>query len=177
MGKDSFILYKSDLKGLEFLTDNQIGKLFRAIAKLQLDEEEPNLGTNPAVNILFNQIRAHIEINEEKYEETCKKKSAAMKKRWADSKSTIENYSTLPSTIEDYKALSDNDNDNDNENDNENENDNDACGAKRENKRKNYYNKNTPRLLQDEPSYDINAFTRKGIGFNNIPPTKKEHIT
>ena len=39
-------------------------------------------------------------------------------------------------------------------------------GVKRENKRKNYFDKknNVPNLLRDEPSYDIDAFTRKAIG-------------
>lgn len=177
MGKDSFILYKNDMKALEFLTDNQIGKLFRALAKLLLDQEEPDFGNSPAVNILFNQMRDHIAINEEKYVQACKKKSDAMKKRWTDSKSSIDNYSTLSPSIENCKALSDNDNDNDNVNVNENDNENDACGAKTQNKRKNHFQKNVPRLLQDNPSYDIDAFTRKSIGIKYTPPNKKEHIT
>lgn len=160
MGKDSFILYDSDLKGFEFLTENQAGKLFKALIKFRLEGIKPNLGNNAAVNILFNQITEHIAINESKYKATCAKRSEAMKKRWGNDKISIEEDSILYSTIEKGSPLGDNENDNDNVIDNVR----DACGAKKQNKRNNYYGKNTPRLLRDEPAYDMDAFTRQAIG-------------
>lgn len=164
MGKDSFILYDSDLKGFEFLTENQAGKLFKALIKFRLEGTKPNLGNNAAVNILFNQITEHIAINESKYKATCAKRSEAMKKRWGNDKKSIEEDSILYSTIEKGSPLGDNDNENDIDNDNVIDNVRDACGAKKQNKRNNYYGKNTPRLLRDEPAYDIDAFTRQAIG-------------
>ncbi len=182
MTKGSFILYDSDLKALELLTKSQVGTLFKALAGYRLRGEEPDFGKNVAVDIIFRQIVTHIEINEEKYRATCEKKSEAMKKRWSrDEKSKpIVKDSTLYYSAEEGLLLGDNDNVNENENENENdndtENDTDACGAKRENKRKNYHSKNTPRLLRDEPSYDLDAFTRSAIGlkYKKKEPLKEE---
>ena len=165
MGKNSFIIYNSDLKGLEYLTDSQIGKLFRALAKLQLVGEEPSLGNNPALNILFGQIREHIAINEDRYKDICEKRTAAANKRWH---SGVQKNANASESMQMHASgcLDDNDNDIDIDNDNDNDIDNvrDACGAKKQNKRNNYYGKNTPRLLRDEPTYDIDAFTRQAIG-------------
>lgn len=164
MGSGSFILYDNDMKSLEYLTDAQIGKIFKAIAKYRQDGTKPNLGKNPALNILFNQIVDHININEEKYKSACNKRSEAMKKRWSDKKNSVVDYSPLSSTIVQGSPLSDNDNVNDIDIDNDIVNDNVnesvACGAKKENKKNNYYKRknNVPALLRDEPSYDIDAF-------------------
>lgn len=165
MKKGSFILYDSDLQGVLLLTVHQAGKLLKALAKYRLEGIESDFGNDVAVAILYRQIIDHIAINEEKYNEACKKRSETMKKKWNERKNT-ENGSTLYSTIDKSSDSYIYDNDNYNENDIDNVNDNDACGAKRENKRKNYYNKknNVPALLRDEPSYDIDAFTRKAIG-------------
>ena len=173
MGKGSFIIYDSDLKSIDYLTDAQVGKLFRAIKAHRLEDKTLSLGKNCALNMLYDQMMEHIAINEQKYKATCEMRSETMKKRWSEKKSTIVDNSALPSTIVKGSLLSDNDNDIDidividNENENENDidivNDNEACGAKRENKRKNYHNKNIPRLLQDNPSYDIEAFKQKTL--------------
>lgn len=188
MAKGSFILYDADLKGIEFLTDAQTGKLFKALLKFRLEGTVPSLGNNAALNILFQQITEHITINEDKYKATCEKKSEAMKKRWGNgSNNTIENNRTLYSSIDKGGSLGDSDNDNVNENENVNDNvidnDNDACGAKRENKRKNYYAGNNsyggkynnykpyvPTLLRDNPSYDIELFKNKIVGLNKKKP-------
>ena len=175
MGKESFILYDSDVKSLEYLTDAQAGKLFKSIAKYRQGATKPDLGKNPAVNILYDQIINHININEEKYKELCAKRTQAINKRWnknqeSNSKNTNE-YKCIQEYTSEY--LYDNDNVNDNDNDIVNDNDNVACGTKRENKKNNYYNrKNTvPALLRDEPSYDAEAFMRKAI---NLQYKKRE---
>lgn len=177
MGKGSFILYDNDLRSVDYLTDSQIGKLFRALVKYRLEGVAPNLGKNPALNILYNQIVEHISINEEKYKAICEKRTEAANKRWDSDKS--KNTNACKSIQKDANGcINDNDNENVNANDNVIVNDNgtDACGAKRENKRKNFYNKNLPRLLQDDPSYDLDAFTRSAIGlkYKKKEPLKEE---
>ena len=166
MGNKSFILYDTDLKSMDYLTDAQIGKLFRAIKAFRLEGKTYDLGKNPTLNMLYDQIVEHLTINEKKYEATRQKRSETMKKRWQDKKSTIVDYSAIQSDIVEDSLLSDNANVNDFDNDFDfvNVNGTDACGATRENKRKNYYNKNIPRLLRDEPSYDMEAFAKKAIG-------------
>jgi hypothetical protein len=182
MAKGSFIFYDVDLQSIDFLTDVQIGKLFRALKKYRLDGTNPDFESDTALNIIFHQITEHIAINEEKYKATCEKKSEAMKKRWSsENKNVIVDNRTLYNTIEKGLALGDTDTDTltDTDTDTVTETDTvtdtDACGAKRENKRNNYYGKNykynnsqykghLPKLLRDEPSYDIDLFTQKAIG-------------
>ena len=176
MGKESFILYDSDVKSLDYLTDAQAGKLFKSIAKYRQNATKPDLGKNPAVNILYDQIIDHIKINEDKYKEMCEKRTQAINKRWNKNQESNAKNTNEYKCIQEYTSeyLNDNDNVNDIDNDivNVNENDNVACGAKRENK-KNYYNRknNVPALLRDEPSYDAEAFMRKAI---NLQYKKRE---
>ena len=179
MNKGTFILYDIDLESIDYLSDAQVSRLFRAIIKYRLKGITPDFSDDAALKIIFHQISEHIALNEKKYKETCQKKSIAMKKRWETSnQNSIEDYRTLCTTIEEGVTLGDTDTDTvtdtvtDTDTDTGTVNDivtvtdTDACGAKRENKRKNYYNKkkDVPALLRDEPSYDIDSFKRKAIG-------------
>ena len=166
MGINSFIIYDSDLKSIDYLTDAQIGKLFRAVKAYRLEGTITDLGKNPALNMLYDNIIDHIDINEKKYNATRQKRSETMKQRWNERKSAIVDYSAQQSTIVNDSPLSDNDIVNDIDNDIVIVNDNEyaALGAKRENKRKNYHGKKKSSPLRGEPSYDIDSFTRKAIG-------------
>ncbi len=176
MKKGSFILYDTDLKGLDYLSDIQAGKLFKAIAKYRLEGTKQKQGNNPAVNILYHQIIEHIAINEEKYMAVCNRNSESAKKRWRR-KEDVNDVNNMPSDASECECIQkdtklclyDNVNDIDNDNDNDTDTDTvtvtDACGAKRENEEKNYYDRknNVPNLLRDNPSYDIDAFMRKSL--------------
>ena len=153
MKKGSFILYDKDLQGVLLLSDYYAGRLFKAIAKYRLTGEKTDFGNNLTLMVLFQQIVDHIEMNEEKYEALCKKNAQSAKKRWISS-----DYA--------HACINDNDNENENVNDNVNGNgnDNNACGAKRENKRKKYYNKNED--IKGEPSYDLELFRSRIVGLD-----------
>ena len=181
MNKGTFILYDIDLESIDYLSDPQVSRLFRAIIKYRLKGITPDFSDDAALKIIFHQISEHIALNEKKYKETCQKKSIAMKKRWETSnKNSIEDYRTLCPTIEEGVTLGDTDTVTDTDTGtgtdtdtvNDTVNDTDACGAKRENKRKNYYNKkkDVPILLRDEPAYDVDAFMRKAIGIKYKKP-------
>ena len=165
MGKGSFIVYDVDLESLNFLTDKQAGCLFHAIADYRLEGKEPDFGKDSTLKVLFHQITQHIEINEEKYKALSIKRSEAAKKRWNKNACA---YDALQSDAK--QCLYDNDTVNDtvtvNDTETVNDTDNVACGAKKKTKENNYYNKknNIPKLLQDDPAYDIEAFERKAIG-------------
>lgn len=171
MGKGSFIIYDTDLKGILYLTDNQIGKLFRALALYRLEGTETKLGNNPALQILYQQFIEHISFNEDKYQKACRQRSEAMKKRWHEQKKTIEEGSGLYSTIEEGSGLyiNDNDNDNvnvtDNVNVNVNVNDNetvtDACGAKKENKRFTYNTEKESSSYEGAPISDAELMKQR----------------
>ena len=112
MRKGSFIIYDSDLESLNFLTELQIGKLFKDLANYRLKGTEPDFSNDQALSILFQQLVTHITINEEKYKAICQKNSESAKKRWQNN------------SMRTHAKLCVNDNDNDNVNDYDNDNDN-----------------------------------------------------
>ena len=188
MNKGTFILYDIDLESIDYLSDPQVSRLFRAIIKYRLKGITPDFSDDAALKIIFHQISEHIALNEKKYKETCKKNSESAKKRWANQKgSASENqYKDMPKhtraceniqsdanlCLYDTDTVTDTETDTGTVNVTDTVNDTDACGAKRENKRKNYYNKkkDVPILLRDEPAYDVDAFMRKAIGIKYKKP-------
>lgn len=162
MAKGSFIVYDVDLQSLDYLTYEQIGRLFSALSKHRLQGIKPDFGDDRALQILFHQMSEHIAINEEKYKATCKRNAESAKKRWSD-KNDARACAGMPTDAN--ACVYDTDTDTDNDTDTVTETDTEPCGAKKE-KRKNYYGKknNFPALLSDEPTYDAEAFMRKAIG-------------
>ena len=177
MGKGSFILYDDDLKYAERLTDSQKADLFTALLKHRFHGEYTDFEDDLPVFMLYNRIIDHVSANEAKYKEICEKRSESIKKRWHSEKKSTDKYSAPYNCIQEDTIVSDNDNDNVNDNVNvyDNDKDNVACGAKKKTKENNYYNKknNIPKLLQDDPAYDIEAFERKAIG---LKYQKKDNI-
>lgn len=78
MGKNSFVLYDTDGDLLDFLTDEEAGKLFRAIFDYRRGVE-PEL-TDKGPKTAFRIIRSHLEIDARKYEETCERNRQSGKK-------------------------------------------------------------------------------------------------
>ena len=192
MGKGSFIFYDVDFESLEFLSKWQVGELFLAISRYRLKGENPDFGKDSTLKVLFHQIIQHIELNEEKYKAISTKRSEAAKKRWnakdanayksMQTDATLCLYDTDTDTVTDTVTdtdtvtVTDTVTDTDTDTDTDTVADTVACGAKKKTKENNYYNKknNIPILLRDDPSYDIDAFTRKAIGlkYENRPQTK-----
>lgn len=116
MERDSFILYKSFYEPISYLTDEQIGRLFRAIFNYQISGNE-NADADIIIPFRFfvNQFR----IDNAKYDEICEKRRENGKKGGRPKK---------PNGFQETKRFSEkpkkahNDNDNENENENENEN-------------------------------------------------------
>ena len=175
MRKGSFILYDADLEGLDYISDVQAGKLFKAIKNYRVNSDKSFVSKNSAVNILYSQITGHISLNEEKYIATCGKKSEAMKKRWGavEKKNHIVKDSTLYSSTEEGLLLGDNDNENVNVNDNVNDNVNEyvndtdtvtvACGAKKENKQINYLSQKPSSSYEGEAINDIELMKERAL--------------
>ena len=127
----SFVFYDDDIKCIEYLSVEQVGLLFQAIAASRLGKEMPDISNDQAVSILFLQISNHIKINEEKYRLSCERNAKAAQKRWQN-----KNMQSNASASECIKknangCYNDNDNDidididNDNDIDNVNDIDND----------------------------------------------------
>ena len=69
--KNSFIIYHSYMDIFEDLTDEQLGKLFRAFFNYELHRIEPDFIGE--MKIAFKFIKKDLDVNLEKYEKTCEK--------------------------------------------------------------------------------------------------------
>lgn len=124
--RESFILYKSFFEPIANFTDEQLGRLFRAIFQWQIDgrsNPEPDIAV--AFGFFVNQFR----IDNSKYQERCEKNRENAQLRW-QMRTDANGCERIPSVAKDA--------DNDNENDNENVNENgfiEQTESKRDNKR------------------------------------------
>ena len=125
--KNSFVIYYSYLENLEDLTDEQFGKLFRALFYYEIKREEPNF--TGGLKIAFNFIKQDLDANLEKYENICERNRQNIAKRW-----NTKNTSGISGIPKDTKNT-----DNDNEYDNDNESDIYKV-SKKEEKNNNYLN-------------------------------------
>lgn len=105
MTKDSFVLKTDYDDRLNDLTDEEIGKLIRAIFKYEKFQEEPKL--DRLLMNIFNFIKVDLDKNREKYEKKCKRNKEAVEKRWNE-KDTNE-YERIKK-IQTYTNDTDNDN-------------------------------------------------------------------
>ena len=128
--KKSFILYADYTKHISKLSDEDAGRLFKAIFDYVNEGKLPDLDGMAAMAFSF--IANQLDTDLQKYEETCKKRSENIKKRWEKanaSQKAAENTSDTKDTNE-YNCIfcntNDTDNDNDSDIDNENDIDNDS---------------------------------------------------
>lgn len=117
--KDSFILYTSFYEPLKTLTNEQLGRLFRAIFEFNLNDKED---VDVDIQIAFAFIKNQLLIDSEKYEDVKKRKAEAgrigMQSRWNKKKSITEDNknNNVINVITDVTKITDNDNVNDNDN-------------------------------------------------------------
>lgn len=109
--RDSFILYKSHFEPLSKLSNEQLGRLFRAIYQWQITgQAEPEPDIDMAFGFLVNQFR----IDNEKYRIRCEKNRDNIISRWEREGKDTNEYNRIQTNTKHT------DNDNENENDNEN---------------------------------------------------------
>lgn len=68
MSKDSLIFYISQFKAIETFSNEQLGRLFRAIFEKQLGKE---VVLDDDIKIAFNFINNQMVIDEDKYKKKC----------------------------------------------------------------------------------------------------------
>ena len=113
--KKSFILYADYIKHIGKLSDEDAGRLFKAIFDYVNDGKLPDLDGMAAMAFSF--IANQLDTDLQKYEETCKKRSENIKKRWEMAKASqkaAENTSDTKDTNE-YNCIFCNTNDTDND--------------------------------------------------------------
>lgn len=124
--KDSFILYTEQKEVIDKLSDEQAGKLIKAIYEYVETGQMPKL--NALLEIVIIPFKQNIDRNANKYEETKKKRSEAGK-IGAEVKKQMKAKQANAKFVKNKQAdQADNVNDNENVNENVNDNDNDNVG-------------------------------------------------
>jgi len=113
MQRDSFIMYKSFYEPISLLTDEQLGRLLRAIFRYQITGEE---NADKDILLPFRFFVNQFRIDNAKYDEICTKRRDNGKKGGRPKK---------PNGFQETKRLSEKPNEPYNDNENENKNDND----------------------------------------------------
>lgn len=114
-GRESFVLYRSFYGPISGLSDEQLGRVFRAIFRWQSDgmtDQDPDPAVNVAIAFITNQFR----IDADKYRERCER-NQANGRLGGRPKKTVR-------LLQKPNGFFENPNENENENENENGNEN-----------------------------------------------------
>lgn len=119
--KNGWLMYTSWADQINLLSDEDAGKLLKALMAYNTDGTEPDQAVvGGAVFMAFAFIRAQIDENAAKYQKTCEERSKAGASGGRPRKQTCDEESKGKQT---EAKKPDNDNENENDDDNENEND------------------------------------------------------
>lgn len=111
MAKNSFVLYHNYREILTDLTDEQLGKLFRALFDYEIDRTEPKFSGE--LKIAFGFIKKDLDINLVKYDNICKRN----RENGQNGGAPIGNQNARKQPKQPKQPDNDNDNEYDNEND------------------------------------------------------------
>jgi len=124
--KKSFLLYIDLLEVIDELTDEQAGKLFKAIKDFMLGKE---LDLDPIIKVAFHPIKTHLLRDSGKYDEVVQKRKEAgvkgARQKLANAEIQKQMLANAKTNKQSLANLADNVNDNVNGNDNVNDNVND----------------------------------------------------
>lgn len=115
--KDSFILYQEQKEIFDMLTDEEAGKLIKAI--FEYEDTGQLLELDKSLKIAFIPIKSTLDRNQEKYEKVVERNKKNIEKRWK--KENTKNTSGKSGKKENTKNT-DNDNEHEYEHDNDNVN-------------------------------------------------------
>ena len=113
MAKDSFVMYKSWAEMMTDMPDKELAELVKAIACYQTGKEYAI--DNPMVAAVFNMIRDQFDKDNEKYEETCKRRSENGKKGVEEKAKASKSKQKLAKASKSKQKLPDNESDSDSE--------------------------------------------------------------
>lgn len=114
--KQSFVLYNSYSEHISLLSDQEAGKLFKAIFRFAEDGTTPDF--SGALMMCFSFISSQMQRDKEKYIDICEKRAEAGKKGGKQKQANLANANSVKQK---QANLADNDTDNDNVNDNDTE--------------------------------------------------------
>lgn len=116
MEKTSFLMYIEYQELLEDLTDEELGKLLRAIFEYETTKKEPNF--TGLLKMAFNFIKANLNRDRKKYDKRCETSAINGSK---GGRPRNEKPNSKPNEKPKKPKKADNDNDNEDDNDNDNE--------------------------------------------------------
>jgi len=115
----SFLIYIDIRKNLELLSDEEAGKVFKAIVEYVDIGKLPQFDDR-SLQVFFNTIMDQIDRDREKYEKKCGANRENQQKRWKRIREMESHFNTnVYDRIQSYTNVTDNDNDTDNDTDND----------------------------------------------------------
>ena len=109
--KNSTLFYHDWLKALQKMSDEDVGKITKALLLLDSEGVDTAFEDNPILDIIYSQFSATVERNREKYDESCARKSEAAKKREAQKTTTFTTVHNCDDRIRVDKSGVDSDSD------------------------------------------------------------------
>lgn len=100
--KNSFVMYKSWMPAIKSMSDEQAGKLIKAVYEFSVNPDVEI--EDPAIRFVFEIIKETIKKDSEKYAETKEKRKAAVKARWDKENNSIQNETK---DTNEYKCIED----------------------------------------------------------------------
>ena len=86
--KNSTLFYHDWLKAFQKMSDEDVGKITKALLLLDSEGVDTTFEDNPILDIIYSQFSTTVERNREKYDESCQRKSKAAKRREAQKTTT-----------------------------------------------------------------------------------------
>lgn len=102
----TFLLYAEAAPQIDLLSDEEAGQLFKALFHYVADGDEL-VTNNRVLAMTFSVFKAQIDRGAEKYEETCRKRTEAINKRW-------EKYRSIQENTNEYNSIEENTNEGNN---------------------------------------------------------------
>ena len=102
----TFLLYAEAAPQIDLLSNEEAGQLFKALFHYVADGEEL-VTNNRVLAMTFAVFKAQIDRGAEKYEETCRKRTEAINKRW-------ERYRSIQENTNEYNSIEKNTNEGNN---------------------------------------------------------------
>ena len=87
--KNSTLFYHDWLKAFQKMSDEDVGKITKALLLLDSEGVDTTFEDNPILDIIYSQFSTTVERNREKYDESCQRKSEAAKRREAQKTTTF----------------------------------------------------------------------------------------
>ena len=88
MEKQTFILFTENKSLVDKLSDEQAGKLIKAVFQYECDDTFPDFSDDLALSLVFDVMKRQLDYSREKYEIIKEKRKEAANRRWQNTKNS-----------------------------------------------------------------------------------------